>query len=467
MRPIDLKSVILLAGITISISSAQAAGYMVQETNGLFAQAYAGRAAAVEDASTMFVNPAVLGYQCKHQIIVHNTFIIPYAKLSPRLATQTAVPPGAFVPVTTPMVGNNGGNGGQFAYVPAFYAIANAFQYVKFGIGITSPFGLSTKYDGSSVLRYTAIKSHLTVVNINPAVAFRRCFPCWGTLALGVGFSFQRVEADLEKKVDVDMRTAGGTRTDVLAKVRGTNNAPGFNLGAIYEPCAGTRFGLAYRSMIIHRVKGFANFLNLPNFGPFVNLVPALTEFAAGFNNVPAYATLKTPDIVNFSAVQEFKNCWSVLADVMFTRWTVLRQLQIVNNQTGQIIANEVQSWRNTWMVSLGANYRPTENLRLRTGIAFDQTPTRKKTRTARIPDNHRYWLTGGVDYNWCDQVILKLSYAHLFLKKAKIDNTVPFNVTPGGLAISPTTPFLPGSHVAGKFKAHIDLIGVQFLIKI
>lgn len=451
----NLKKFAVLAGMAAGISGAQAGGYMVQETNGLFAQAYAGRAAAVEDGSTMFVNPAVMAYQCKHQLILNNSFIIPYAKFSKTLATQTTAAG------TTAMSGNNGGNGGQFAYVPAFYAIMNAFQNVKFGIGITSPFGLSTAYDGASVLRYTATKSKLTVVNINPAVSYQRQTKCYGLISLGFGFSIQRVEADLEKMVDVNVPALlGGTRSDVLSKLRGTNNAAGINFGAIYEPCSGTRFGLAYRSSIAHRVKGMANFSNLPKFGALTG-----SAFAAAFANVPVYANLKTPDVVNISGVHELNNCWSVLADVMLTRWTVLRQLQVVNNITGSVLSNEVQSWRNTAMVSLGLNYRPADNWLLRTGIAFDQTPTRNKYRTARIPDQNRYWLAGGADYNWCDQVVFKLAYTHLFLPKAKINNTVParqFAVPRLG-----NQTLLPGSQVVGKVKSHIDIIGLQLMVKL
>ena len=89
MKKTYITSAMISATMALTATCAHSAGYMIQETNGTMGQAFAGRAVAIEDASTMFVNPAVMAYQDKHQLIVQNFFIMPKSKLHTKSATTT------------------------------------------------------------------------------------------------------------------------------------------------------------------------------------------------------------------------------------------------------------------------------------------------------------------------------------------------------------------------------------------
>jgi long-chain fatty acid transport protein len=447
MKKLYTKSALISATLALSVSCAQAGGFMVQETSSAVGQANAGRAVDTSDGSMMFWNPAVMAYQDKHQLILQNYFIMPRSKLH-NATTQTT----SAVGVPTTIIGGNGGNGGKFAYVPATYAIVNASKKFKFGLGITSPFGLETNYKPGAVTRYIATKSRLITVNVNPAIAYHgECF------ALGFGVSFERAEADLEKEVAADFRLVRGTRSDIHTKVRGTNNAFGLNFGAIFETSARSRVGIAYRSSISHNIKGNLTFNNLPSFGL---AAPA----ALAFVDQRVSASLKTPDVVNLSGKYCIDDAWSVLGDVMFTRWTVLRQIQVTAKTTGAPLATEVQSWKNTVMASLGVHYKYGHWLG-RAGVAYDQSPTRNRYRSPRLPDQDRVWLALGADYNWCDELVFKLQYAHIFVRDAKINNSVAAtNVPIPGLG---ALPLFPGSTVTGKYKNKVNILGFQVMLKL
>ena len=84
-------------------------------------------------------------------------------------------------------------------------------------------------------------------------------------------------------------------------------------------------------------------------------------------------------------------------------------------------------------------------------GNAFDQTPVPNDTRTPRVPDQDRTWLSFGMQYALGNGSSLDFGYTHLFLPDASIDLTVadPANVARGNLA--------------GSFSLDADIFVIQF----
>ena len=100
------------------------------------------------------------------------------------------------------------------------------------------------------------------------------------------------------------------------------------------------------------------------------------------------------PDTANVSMFHQFNNQWDLMADVQYTGWSSIQQLQIVRS-TGAILSTTPENFRDTWRFSVGANYRYSRQWTFRGGLAFDQTPVRDAERTPRLPDNDRTWLVG------------------------------------------------------------------------
>ncbi len=93
----------------------------------------------------------------------------------------------------------------------------------------------------------------------------------------------------------------------------------------------------------------------------------------------------------------------------------------------------------------MGVNYNATNNLKLRAGFAFDKSPVKDEFRTPRIPDGDRYWLSVGASYRPSENLSLDISYAHLFV------GTLPINQG------TSTTGFL-----RGEYDNHVDIVGAQ-----
>jgi long-chain fatty acid transport protein len=88
--------------------------------------------------------------------------------------------------------------------------------------------------------------------------------------------------------------------------------------------------------------------------------------------------------------------------------------------------------------VSAGVNYKYTDKLIFRGGVAYDQTPTNDTDRTPGLPDNNRTWLAFGVHFHVTDRWQFDVAYAHEFLQNASInqngENAALFGVIDGSV---------------------------------
>ncbi len=418
------------SGFAIIEQSAASAGY-----------AYAGAGAVAEDASTIFFNPAGMALLSGNEAQLGAHYIIPKSEFKNQGSTTV---------LGTPLTGGDGGDGGESALVPNLFYMHSFSDKLKAGIGITAPYGLATKYDDGWVGRYHALKSELATLNINPSVAYK-INDQW---SLGVGVSFQRAEAELSNAIDYGTILVGqmlapptaSQNLDGHAEVDGDDWGYGANVGLIFEPLTGTRFGLHYRSKIDHTLTGDAK---------FATPAPAAPVAAAlGLVNTTAEAEVSLPETVSISGYHAFNDRWAILADVTWTKWSRLEELRIKFG-SGANDSVTTLDWDDTWRYSLGGIFKATEALELRAGVAFDESPIPdEKKRTPRIPGEDRTWLTLGAGYRFSPMIKVDFAYAHLFVDDPKInkDITEAENQLRGALV--------------GEYDASVDIISasVSFL---
>jgi long-chain fatty acid transport protein len=409
-------------GLLAAAPDAGASGFALRENSaeGL-GMAFAGAGSAATDLSTIFNNPAGMTRFNGNGAEAGGSYIFPSARFTGTAATNT----GAAV------AGDGTANGGTQAFVPAAYGLWSLSPDLKLGIAVTAPFGLLTRYSSGWVGRYNAINTELHTVDVNPAVAYR--VNDW--LSLGGGVSAQYEHTRLTQAVRL------APFPDAGADLTGSDWGYGFNLGTLIEPMKDTRFGLAYRSQVYHKVEGNIAF-SLPGGLP--------GAIAAGFPNSGAKAQLHLPDSVTLSATHDYSPKFSVSADLQWTHWSLFNNLTAVRSTTGSVVSFTQESWTNTWFGALGATYKFTNRLSLRGGVAYDQSPVKDQFRTARIPDQDRYWLATGLGYEIAPGVGVDLGYTHIFVDSASINSAFP--VPLAGTATGTLT---------GSYQNHIDIVSL------
>ena len=407
-------------------------GFQIRENSAsALGNAFAGAAASSEDPSIIANNPAGMIGLSGNQVSGDIGIIIPSAVFSGMGLTAAR----------QPISGGNGGDALGAQPVPAAYGFYDASPDLKFGLALTAPFGLQTQYQSDWVGRYQAIRSDIATININPNIAYR--VSDW--LSVGGGPAIQHAGAEFTNAINsttvVHLANpslpAGLTLPDGLAKVTGDSWSVGYTLGALVEISPGTRLGASYRSQVGHRIEGTAAFT-----------VPAPLATSPQFQNTPARADLKTPDVVSLAGSHQISPQLILLAEVQWTNWSVVKNLR-VERADGSALTDQPEQWHGTWFASIGASYRPDPNWTLRGGFAFDPTPVRNQFRTARLPDADRYWLAAGLGYEWTPDLRFDAAFVHIFTGSAPISE------------ISQT-----GDLLAGRYSGHIDIVSLSATLR-
>ena len=398
----------MFAGITALFfglaGTAYAAGFALNEQSGSgVGVAFAGAAASGEDASTVFYNPAAMVRISGTLLSVGVHGVMPDLTFNNQ-GSFTGPAGGPFVPLT----GGNGGGAAKGVVVPNFYLVTDISPNIKYGFGVSAPFGLATEYNGDWVGRYQALKSTIQTYNLNPSLAYK----VNDILSFGAGFNAQYINGQFSKAIDFGLLSGGVPQSaDGSVEASGNSWAYGYNLGTLFRFPTATRVGIAYRSTVHQTLVGSASYSN----------VPAALSADPRFANNKMTAAITLPDSISLSAVQEIGDKWELLSDVTFTRWSYFNQLAFVS-ANGQISVTP-ENWRNTFRGSLGASYRYSDRLKLRAGGGFDQSPVRDGFRTAAIPDSHRKILAAGLNYKYSKADSLDFAYQHLFFNNAGIAN--------------------------------------------
>lgn len=379
---------------------AAASGFQLIEQNASgLGNAHAGSAAVAENASTIFFNPAgMTQLQAREASVGINAI-----RTSFKFTDQGS---------NVGFLGNsgNGGDGGGWGFVPNGYFSMALNKDLYVGVGFGAPFGLKTEYNNPWQGAAQSVKFDVKTYNINPSVAYR----VNDKVSIGGGLNWQRLEAEYLRQVAVV--SPGHAASPLTLKLDG--DSWGWNIGTLFTLSPSTKLGLSYRSEVKYDLKGDIK---------VSSTVPGLPG-AASSN---ARADLTLPGSFIISVTQDLSEKWQMLGDVSWTGWSSIPKIDVIRTSdtiggqksgaTAQTLDTE---FRDTWRVALGANYKYSEAMKLKFGIAYDQTPVKgASTRLVSLPDNDRLWLSFGTQWKPSKGTALDLGVAYLYVKDAKIDN--------------------------------------------
>jgi len=172
----------------------------------------------------------------------------------------------------------------------------------------------------------------------------------------------------------------------------------------------------------------------------------ASPNFATG----PASATIVLPNSLSTSIFSKVNEQWDVMGDITWTQWSTFQNLTAVRS-TGAIVTSIPENWENTYRISAGASYHYSDALKLRGGLAFDESPVPSQYRTPRIPDNNRTWLAFGANYKFNPENSIDVGYTHIFVNNSNINNV---NVS--------SVPILQNSLI-GNYSNSINILSAQY----
>jgi long-chain fatty acid transport protein len=389
-------SCLLATAALAAPGSALAGGFYLQEQSPIeIGRALSGGAAAGDDPSTIYFNPAAMTQLQGVQLSAGGSALMASAHQTNRGSYRSV--PGSTVRV--PIGGNDGGNPfDKVIPVPSFYASAQLNDRLWLGLGVNAPFGLKLEYDAGFFGRYDSLYTDLKTYNIQPSAAYKLT----DNLSIGGGVDVQYVKAELTNALP---QVSPLVTTDGFTSLKGDDWSVGWNAGVFYTT-GDTNFGVHYRSAIKHKLAGTQTISGL------------VTPLSAANGSFAATAPLDLPDILTVSMMHKLTPQLRAMLTGKWYNWSNFKGIA-VTSATGT--TNKELDYHDSYSFSAGAEYDVSPALTLRAGTMFDRTPTNPRYLTTRVPDGDRVWLTGGATFNISPAAALNVSYAHTFVEKANI----------------------------------------------
>ena len=376
---------VALTGIAVAVSSAYAAGFQLTEQSSLgLGRAFAGAGIVGDDLSAVFYNAAGMTLLPGTQMQAGSVFIEVDAPLNNTQGQQI----------------ENGRLVGQA--IPAGYITHQVNDQLWLGLGMTVPYGLGTEYGatwGNFAGAMKGNQSMVMTIDINPNIAWKVS----EKLSVGAGVSLQYAKAELGQVKMMPVAELGGQIMPTDVSVKGDSWHLGFNLGVMYQPTETLRFGLSYRSQIGHNAEGDAK---AEVYHPLLNQVVG-QKFSNDFK-----VRVTTPDTVMATTTWEATPDLRLSGLVRWARWSNLDDLHI--QAFGNTSVNEYY-WDDTWLFSVGADYRLNNNWTVRGGLAYETGAINEEEyRTATIPDVDRVWFSLGATYHYSKQIQIDFAGTYL-----------------------------------------------------
>ncbi|WP_040485717.1 OmpP1/FadL family transporter [Lutibaculum baratangense] len=369
----------ILGSVTIFLpGEAEAGGFALREQSAYSQGAsFAGAATCGDSIQGMFWNPAVV--TCARGFDVEGTasLIMPSAEF-----TTFPFPDSTFGPGSPLGYVGNPGDVGRDALVPSNAAAFNFNDHLFFGVSVNAGYGLVTKTNVNHAAQIYGRTSDVFSLNAQPTVGYR----INDMISVGVGLQIQYFDVRLTQGV----APGPGAPTAILS---GDDTGFGATAGILFTPMPGTEIGLGYRSRIEHSLEGSV-------------AVPGLGSF-------PIATDITLPDIVSLGVRHRFNDRFTLLGTVEWSNWSEFSTFRITG--PGSAVVPELPfEYEDGWFYSVGGEYAVNDQLTLRAGIGWEESPVSDEVRTVRLPDNDRLWLSAGASYDVNERLKLNAAYTYL-----------------------------------------------------
>lgn len=361
-----------------------AAGFYLQEQSVRgWGRANSGEVAD-DGAASLWWNPASIGGIDSSEGSFGATLVLPTGRLEDRgtLIDRPGLPP---LPVGGQSVMRNPI---QKGVAPNAALALRLSDKLALGLNIASPFSFTTDYDPSGWQRYSAIRTRLVTLDVQPSIAWAPT----PALRVGAGLNVQYADAYLSNALP----NLAPTAPDARLRLTGSGWDYGWSVGAQLRPVAGISLGIAYKSAVDHKLKGPVDISGLA--GPLAS------------RNVRAQtvARFTTPWQLVMGGRFGVGETLTLNAQAVRFGWSKFDRIDLAAPLNTFI----PERYKDTWSFAVGADAKATDRLTLRAGLQLDKTPTRDSNRDARVADADRIDYNAGLSFRLSDRFVLDAAAA-------------------------------------------------------
>ena len=430
----------LLATAIISSSFAFAgaahgqAFYLQEQSTRGQGRAFSGEGADT-GASSLWWNPAAIAGMERGEAVLGASAIIPKGDVvdTGTLIRRPTLPGGpvqTFQPVGGNRVSSDPINRGV---VPSGAVAYPLNDRVAVGLSVTSPYSFTTEYDANSWARYSALKTELRTIDIQPSVGV--ALLDW--LRVGGALNVEYTKAELGNALP----NLSSALPDGYQRLKGDGWDLGWTAGVQLHNDWAT-VGISYKSRIKHNLKGSLE-------------VGGLVGPLAGQNRTVDGATAEfyTPAQIIVAGRFRATDKLTLNAQAVRFTWADFDAIRL-----GAPINTAIpENYKNSFSLAGGFDYAANDRLTVRAGVQRGITPTQNGNRDARVPDANRWNYSIGGSYKLTPRFTLDAAGSYIDFANASIDRRT---AAYAGTAVQ--TPILTSGQVQDA-RAFVASIGGRF----
>lgn len=377
---------------TAGVANAQAF-YLQEQSTRAAGRAFSGEAADT-GAASLWWNPAAIGGATEGDAVLSATLILPKGDVRNN-GTQIGRPNQALAPIGGEQVSSNPINNGV---LPSGAIAVPLNDRVAVGLAITSPFSFTTDYASDSWARYSADRTKLLTVDIQPSIAV--AVTDW--LRVGGAVNIEYSDATLSNALPNLLATLPDGRQELSGNGWDFGWSAGFQM---HNEVA--TIGFSYKSAIKHTLNGELEISGLQ--GPL-----------AGQNRVveDAEASFYTPAQAIVAGRFNVSDKLTLNAQAIHYQWSKFDAIRL-----GAPINQAIpENYEDSWSLAGGFDYAVSPSLTVRAGVQHATTPTQDTQRDARVPDADRWNYGVGASYQVNERFGLDLSANYVDFEESSID---------------------------------------------
>jgi len=263
-------------------------------------------------------------------------------------------------------------NGDDLHAVPQFfYTFSPEKLPLSFGLGIYSPYGLSSEWPDDTGFRSIATQGRLSYYTFNPVAAWRIS----PQLSLAGGLTVNYGDTDLRQGFFTPLPGYGDT-----FQFKGDGMALGFNAGVLWKPITQLQFGVNYRSATTLDFQGYTD-LSSPTLNAHQD---ASAEFKFPQNVVMGVSWRPTP-------------VWNLEFNLDWTDWNRLDTVTI--NQSPLPSVDLVLNWESSFYYEFGVTRYLKGGWSVSAGYIFNENSVPEANYQPLVADQDRHFISVGVGY--------------------------------------------------------------------
>jgi long-chain fatty acid transport protein len=307
---------------------------------------------------------------------------------------------------------------------PHLYYVQPINDTWKFGLGIETPFGLTTEWKDPEEFagRFISTKAALRAIDVNPTIGWQ----ITPTFGIGVGAIARFSDVDLNRDIGAN-NPFTQTRVNV-AKLNlqgGFDQGYGWNIGLLHKFNNSFSWGLSYRSKVEVEFEGDAR---------LTQLLTGNTQFDAVVRgsqpfdrDLPVQATIEFPDEASFGLAFALSQNLLLETDVNWTGWSSFDEppINFVNNDLPD--TKIIGRWEDVYNYRAGLKWTTSATSEWRFGYVYDQSPQPEEAVNPQLPDADRNGFSIGYGHKGAittDVALMYLDFKERSRDKSFVDET-------------------------------------------